>query len=83
MATTTQITKNKKTQKAEIINHHELEILDWGFRFFTDGELEAFKAAYLYRNTPHGVKVEFASGVQRWAVTVFNEKAKEMGIDVS
>ena len=74
-------TKNKQTGKSEVINQYELEMVDWGFNFFVDDEISAFKAAYQYRNAPHGVKVEFAGGVQRWTVTVFNEFAKECGID--
>ena len=73
-------TKNKRTGKCEIIEQHELEMMDWGFHFFVDGETEAFKAAYQYRDAPHGVKVEFAGGVQRWMVTVFNATAADAGI---
>jgi hypothetical protein len=74
-------TKNKRTGKREFIEQHELEMVDWGFHFFVDGEMEAFKAAYQYKDAPHGVKVEFAGGVQRWMVTVFNATAADAGID--
>lgn len=77
----TLVSKNKMTGKMEIINQYDLEILDWGFRFFVDDELSAYKAAYLYRNSQNGVKVEFAGEVQKWMVTVFNETAKDAGID--
>ncbi len=75
------VTKNKKTKNTEIINQYDIEIVGWGMHFFVDGELEAFKAAYQYRNNPHGVKVEYAAGVGRWQVTVFNETAKDARID--
>jgi hypothetical protein len=75
------ITKNKQTGKTETIKQHDLEMVDWGFHFFTDDETSAYKAAYQYRNSPHGVKVEFAGGVRRWMVTVFNATAKAAGID--
>lgn len=74
-------TRNAQTGKTETIRQHDLTTLDWGFHFFVDGELEAYKAAYLYRNSPHGVKVEFAGGAGRWMVTVFNEHAAELGLD--
>ena len=74
-------TKNKKTGKSEIISQYDIEMLDWGFHFFVDDEMSAFKAAYQYRNSPNGVKVEFAEGAQKWMVTVFNETAKSAGID--
>lgn len=74
-------TKNLKTGQPETIPQHDLTRLDWGFHFFVDGELDAFKAAYLYRNSPHGLKVEYAGGAQRWMVTVFNERAAGMGLD--
>jgi hypothetical protein len=74
-------TKNKMTGEKETINQYDIEIVGWGFHFFVDSELDAFKAAYQYRNAPHGVIVEFAGGVQKWMVTVFNETAKASGID--
>ena len=74
-------TKNKQTGKSETINQYDVQVLDWGFHFFVDDELSAFKAAYLYRNSPNGLKVEFAQGAQKWMVTVFNDTAKSSGID--
>ena len=73
--------KNKETGKAEVINQRNIEELDWGFRFFVDSEMDAFKAAYQYRNSPHGTMVEFAGGLQSWMVTVFNAHPKEIGLD--
>jgi len=74
-------TRNKRTDKAEAIRQRDLTKTDWGFHFFVDGELEAYKAAYLYRYNRYGVKVEFAGGIQQWMVTVFNDKAADYGID--
>lgn len=74
-------TKNKRTGQHEAIAQHNLESVDWGFCFLVDTELGAFKAAYLYRHNPHGVDVNWAPGAQKWSVTVFNARAKEIGID--
>ncbi len=74
-------TRNKKTRKLETIVQHDKEMKDWGFSFFLDSEMEAFKAAYIYRNSPHGTIVEFAQGIGKWMVTVFNRDAISMGID--
>jgi hypothetical protein len=81
MKTATLTHKNRQTNKAENIKQHDLEMVDWGFHFFVDSEIEAYKAAYQYRNSKHGCKVEFASGVQRWMITVFNDSAVHAGID--
>lgn len=74
-------TKNKRTGEGEVIHQRNIEVVDWGFHFFVDSEMDAFKAAYLYRDAGHGVKVEFAGGAQEWMVTVFNAAAAEAGID--
>jgi len=74
-------TKNIKTNKAEIIEQQSLEMKEWGFSFFTNTELEAYKSAYLYRYSKHGVKIEHAKGIKKWMVTVFNETAVKSGID--
>jgi hypothetical protein len=69
--------KHPVTNKAENITCYDVEQVDWGFYFFTDGELEAYKAAYIYRYSP-GVKVVFAGGAQRWSVTVYNKLGAEL-----
>lgn len=74
--------KNKQTQAHETIVQQDLAETDWGFRFFVNSELEAYKAAYLYRSSKHGAKVQFAGGAQRWMVTVFNDNAAQYGIDI-
>ncbi len=38
-------TKNKRTGQRETIEQHELEQTGWGFHFFVDSEMDAFKAA--------------------------------------
>lgn len=73
--------KNKQTGKTDVIEQRDVTQKDWGFSFFTDSEIEAFKAAYLYRNSEHGVKVEFADGVKRWMVTVFNQTGADLGFN--
>jgi hypothetical protein len=75
------VIKNKQTGATEIIKQHDLEMLGWGFHFFVDSEIEAYKAAYQYRDSENGVKVEFAGGAQRWMVTVFNATSKAAGMD--
>ena len=73
--------KNKRTGKPETISQYGLETVGWGFCFFVANEAAAYKAAYVYRNNPHGAVVKYAPGAQKWVVTVFNEEAKSMGID--
>ena len=73
--------KNCQTGKSETINCREYSEKDWGFSFFVDSEVEAYKAAYKYSNSKHGVKVEFAGGAGEWMVTVFNEFAASIGLD--
>lgn len=73
--------RNCRTQRTEVILQHDLAETGWGFHFFVESELEAYKAAYVYRDNQHGVKVEFAGGAKRWMVTVFNEFAKAIGLD--
>ena len=75
------IMKNKSTGETEIINQYNIELLPWGLRFFVDSELAAYKAAYQYRNAPLGAKVEFAGGVGRCMVTVFNDNVAK-GMDI-
>ncbi len=57
------------------------EMKDWGFSFMAPVELEALRIAYVYRNNPHGIKVEHCPNVGQYMVTVFNELAAGMGID--
>jgi hypothetical protein len=76
-------TKNRQTGKGEVIEQHDIAMESWGFHFFVDGELEAYKAAYLYRDSKHGVVVEFAGSTERWMVTVFNEQGAKSGLDGS
>jgi hypothetical protein len=72
--------KNKQTGKGEVIAMSDITQLDYGFYFYVESEIEAYKAAYLYRNSPHGCAVSWAGGVKRWRVTVFNENAVKCNI---
>lgn len=58
------------------------EMKDWGFSFMADTEIDALRIAYSYRNSPNGVKAEHCPAVGKFMVTVWNDKAKAMGIDV-
>lgn len=73
--------KNKKTGEHEEIKQYDIKFVDWGIQFFVDDEAAAYKAAYQYRNSKYGVMVDYAGGVDRWMVTLFNERAKAAGID--
>lgn len=75
------VSKNKATGKADVIKQYNLEMRDWGIHFYVDTELDAYKAAYQYRNVPHGTIVNYVVTADMWLVTVFNDKAKGMGID--
>lgn len=58
------------------------KIKDWGFFFMVDSEIDALRIAYAYRNHKYGSKVEHCRSVGQFMVTMFNEHAKAMGIDV-
>ena len=74
--------KNPETGKSEMIMTSDFDTTKrWGFSFFTNNEADAYKAAYIYRNSPHGVRVDFAGGVKMWMVTVFNKIAKDAKLD--
>jgi len=75
------ITKNKATKKTEVINQYDVEKVDWGFHFFVDNEMCAYKACYQYRNNKYGTRVEWAEGAQKWLVTVFNERGAACGLN--
>jgi hypothetical protein len=72
--------KNPKTGKPESINQRNVEKSGWGFSFFVDSELDAYRAAYQYRRNKHGLIVEYAAGAKEWMVTIFNENAEEIGV---
>ena len=77
------MTVNAATKQAEVIELQNVVFLDWGFRFFVASELDAFKAAYQYRVSPHGVEIGFSVTEQKWMVTVFNDRAAAMGISAA
>jgi hypothetical protein len=81
MKTGTLYFKNAQTGEAERIRQEDIRQEGWGFEFFVDSEPEAYRAAYLYRNNPHGCKVDYAGGIGKWVVIVFNADAAFMGID--
>ena len=59
----------------------EITKKDWGFSFFAKDELDAYKEAYAYRFNKYGYKVEFAGGVKKWMVTVFNALGNDLGFN--
>jgi hypothetical protein len=59
------------------------EKVDWGIQFIVSTEIEALRIAYSFRNAPHGVQVRFADHRDIYMVTVFNERASQIGIDRS
>lgn len=71
--------RNAQSKRPEAIQCREVTQQDWGFSFFVDGELEAYKAFYQYRNSKHGAIVEFAGGANQWMVTVLIENGAELG----
>jgi hypothetical protein len=64
--------KNKRTGATEFISQTDVELVDWGFHFFVDSELDAYKAAYEFKENQHGVKIEFTPNRGKWMITVFN-----------
>lgn len=57
------------------------EKVGWGFQMRFDTELDALRAHFVYRHAPHGANIEFAPGVSKWILTVYNADAADMGID--
>jgi hypothetical protein len=65
----------RKTRKESVIHlgkesikQFDLTLTDDGFDFFVETEMEAYKAAYVYKSRE--VRVQFAEGAQRWMVSV-------------
>ena len=58
--------KNPQTGNSEAIKMAGLEFVDWGFFFFVSSEMEAFKAAYYYRDRI-GCKIEFQNLADGWS----------------
>lgn len=73
--------KNLQSGQPETIVQCDLTQESWGFCFSVDSELKAYQTAYIYRHHPYGVNIEFAPGVRKWIVTVFNSEAHVIGID--
>lgn len=73
---------NFTTNCRKVSESQKPEMKEWGFSFLLETELDALRVAYSYRNSPNGVKVEHCPNVGKYMVTVFNDKAKSMGIDV-
>lgn len=58
------------------------EILDWGVRYLAACEMDALRLGYKHRHSPHGYRIEYCPNILKWAVTVWNERAKELGCDL-
>ena len=74
-------TTMKDKQTAQSIKHSKPEKQPWGFSISADDELSIYKLAYMYRNSQHGLTVEYAPVVGKWMITVFNKHGKELGLD--
>ena len=72
--------KCKKTDQYITIKQHDIEQVDWGMTFKVDNELDAYRAAYKYNHSPHGLVVEYAPNIGMWLVTVFNATAVDVGL---
>lgn len=70
------------TLKGKDIVQIDITMKDWGFSFFVTDELDAYKAAYVYRNSPNGLIVEPCPNGM-WMVTVFNKVGAESGLQGS
>lgn len=73
---------NMTTVCSKAAEGRKIEVKDWGFSYMADCELDALRIAYAYRNNPHGVKVEHCPSVDKYMVTIWNDKAKSIGCDV-
>ena len=63
--------KNKQTKLPETITSKCFEKTDYGFFFTVASELEAFKAAFEYRNSAK-TEIEYSTERKEWLVTVLN-----------
>jgi|GEM_PF-6846920 len=63
--------KNKQTKLAETITSLYFEKTDYGFFFTVATELEAFKAAFEYRNTLD-TDIEYSTERGEWLVRVIS-----------
>ena len=62
--------KNKKTGMPESITSLYFEQTDSGFFFTVATELEAYKAAFEYRNSSKTVTIEYSIERSEWLVSV-------------
>lgn len=67
--------------ESEIVKY-KAEFKDWGHSYLVGNEMAALRIAYMQRNNKNGVKID-ACPNNIFMVTVFNSKAKEMGIDTN
>ena len=66
----------------EVADRNTPERKDWGFSFLVTNEIDALRIAYAYRENPYGVRVEHCPNVDRFMITIWNDRAKAMGLDV-
>lgn len=65
----------------EIVKY-KAELKDWGHSYLVGNEMAALRIAYMQRNSKNGVKID-ACPNNVFMVTVFNSKAKGMGLDTN
>jgi hypothetical protein len=63
--------KNQKTEKIEAIKQIDLQMKDWGFAFFVETELDAYKIAHAY--SPKKVGIEYSKDSEMFYVTVYKD----------
>ena len=68
-------TRNKATGEHESLKQFDIEVHDWGIRFFVGSEQDAYKAAYLYRLC-YRADVGYSKNLGRWYVTALNEEGQ-------
>ncbi len=61
--------RNAKTDKVEAIKQIDLKMQDWGFSFFVETELDAYKIAHAY--SPKKVGIEYSKDSEMFYVTVY------------
>jgi hypothetical protein len=61
--------RNAKTDKVEAIKQIDLKMQDWGFSFFVETELDAYKIAHAYSQKKVGI--EYSKDSEMFYVTVY------------
>jgi len=78
-ATSKDVSVGKKA--ASVLEKYAPKLEPWGVSVLVDSEMDALLVGYAYRYGKYGYTIKSCPNVGKWLVTIWNEKAKEMGFD--